>query len=132
MASVEESPMCTRYLTGLLLLASLPALAQEAESETVRQVSATQAHLQGIGPEAGPTQMKTHMMLRLMGKMMSENVKGLHLDIDPSPSATNEAGLPLQQDPSVWHLNRRAEICYDNYRLGLQRGGMVMRYELTF
>jgi hypothetical protein len=134
MASVEESPMCTRYLTGLLVLASLPVLAQEAESETVRQVSATQAHLQGIGPEAGPTQMKTHMMLRLMGKMMSENVKGLHLDIDPSPNAgtTNDAGLSLQDDPSVWHFNRRAEICYENYRLGLQRGGMVMRYELTF
>lgn len=124
--------MCTRYLTGLLLLASLPALAQEAENETVRQVSATQAHLQGVGPEAGPTQMKTHMMLRLMGKMMSENVKGLRLDLDPSPSSTNEAGLALQQDPSVWHFNRRAEICYDNYRLGLQRGGMVMRYEASF
>ncbi|MGC4059802.1 MAG: hypothetical protein QM749_02650 [Aquabacterium sp.] len=125
--------MCKRYVTGLLLLASLPALAQEAENETVRQVSTTQAHLQGTGAEAGPTQMKTSTMLRLMGKMLSENVKGLRVDLDPiSPSAGNDGSLSLQQDPSVWHFNRRAEICYDNYRLGLQRGGMVMRYELAF
>lgn len=122
--------MCTRYLTGLLLMVSLPALAQEAEPETVRQVSTTQAHLQGLGPEAGPTRVKTHTMLRLMGKMLSEQVKGLRVDLDPTPT-TNDANLPLQ-DQSALRFNRRAEICYDNYRLGLTRGGMVMRYELTF
>ena len=123
--------MCTRYLTSLMLLAALPAMAQDAEPEVVRQVSATQAHLQGVGPEAAPRAMGSQTMARLAGKLLSENIKGLRVEWDPTPTTSNEASL-APQDQSAFRLNRRAEICYDNYRLGLQRGGAVMRYELTF
>jgi hypothetical protein len=124
--------MCTRYLTGLMLLVALPVLAQEAEPETVHQLSATQAHLQGVGPQALPTAMKTHTMVRLAGKLLSENIKGLRVELDPTPASSNDVNNLSPQEQSPWRLNRRAEICYDNYRLGLQRGGAVMRYELTF
>ena len=63
-------------------------------------------------------------------KLLSENIKGLRVELDTTPTS-NEASL-APQDQSAFRLNRRAEICYDNYRLGLQRGGAVMRYELTF
>jgi len=117
-------------LTGLMLLATLPAMAQEADPEPVRQLNATQAHLQGVGPEAGPKAMGAQTMARLAGKLLSENVKGLHLEWDTTPTGKDASLTP--QDQSVFRLNRRAEICYDNYRLGLQRGGLAMRYELTF
>jgi hypothetical protein len=56
----------------------------------------------------------------------------LRVELDPTPASSNDVNNLSPQEQSPWRLNRRAEICYDNYRLGLQRGGAVMRYELTF
>lgn len=126
----------TRYFVCLALAAACPAFAGEIavpdllEPGDVRQATATQLHLRAMQPR-DETRRKPNAaaLARLMGKMLSEHVKGLDLDLvdnDPAPSAPG-----LQQQGGL-HFNRRAEIVYDNYRFGIQRKGVMMRYEMTF
>jgi len=132
----EESSMSMRVLVCLALTAALPAFAVEADfgadlaPDTVRQLNTTQAHLREMQPKvearrksAGPA------VARLLGKVLSAQVKGLNLELSSEPEPT---ALGLQDPQGAFRLNRRAEICYDNYRLGIKRNGVVMRYELTF
>lgn len=127
----------TRYLVCLALAAACPAFAGEVavpdllEPGDVRQLTTTQLHLRAMQPR-DETRRKPNAaaLARLMGKMLSEHVKGLDLDLvdnDPKPAAPG-----LQQQPGAFHLNRRAEIVYDNYRFGIQRKGVMMRYETSF
>jgi hypothetical protein len=110
------------------LAVPLFACAQEMDAEPARQLSTTQAHLQEMRPPARKTAAATPTLLRLLGKALSEQFKGVSVDLDPVP---NQAAA-LSSGPGMVHLNRRAEICFDNYRLGLRRDGVVMRYELSF
>jgi hypothetical protein len=128
--------MYTRYLVCLALSASLPAFAQQTEIVSdiepggVRQINATQAHLRDFQPKEETRRRSLGPALaRLAGKMLSAHVKGLDLQLnnDPEPAA-----LGVREQPSAIRFNRRAELVYDNYRVGIKRGGLVMRYETSF
>jgi len=105
------------------------ARAQEAEPDGVQQLSATQAHLREMSPSSSRPASAAPMLARLLGKMLSEQFKDVHLDLESDAGPVNPAMAPTQ---GALHLNRRAEICFDNYRVGLKRDGVVMRYELSF
>lgn len=126
--------MCTRYLSGLLLMMTLPAWAQDGESDPPRQLNAVQAQLQSLDrPNNGPTAASAPTVMRLVGRMLSEQVKGLSLGLGQgSSSDAGPAASAAETDASTWRFNHHAEICYDNYRVGLRRDGLVMRYELSF
>jgi hypothetical protein len=132
----EESPMSTRVLVCLALSAALPAFAQGAsfgpdlEPGGVRQFNVTQAHLQAMQPVEEPRHRSPAPALaRLVGKVLSSQVKGLDLELVEEHESN---AMGMQEAPGALRLNRRAEICFDNYRVGIKRGGVVMRYELTF
>ncbi len=105
------------------------ARAQDAEPEVVQQLSATQAHLREMSPPSGKPASATPLLARLVGKMLSEQFKDVRIELESDAGPANPAMAPTQ---GALHLNRRAEICFDNYRVGLKRDGVVMRYELTF
>lgn len=105
------------------------ARAQDAEPEVVQQVSTTQAHLREMSPPSGKPASATPLLGRLVGKMLSEQFKDVRIELEPDAGPINPAMAPTQ---GALHLNRRAEICFDNYRVGLKRDGVVMRYELSF
>lgn len=105
------------------------ARAQDAEPEVVQQLSTTQAHLREMSPSSGKPASATPLLARLVGKMLSEQFKDVRIDLESDAGPVNPAMAPTQ---GALHLNRRAEICFDNYRLGLKRDGVVMRYELAF
>jgi hypothetical protein len=127
--------MSIRVFVCLALTAACSAFAGEVEFKPelepgmVRQLNATQAHLQAMQPKEERRKPAAAAMARLVGKMLSKHVKGLDLDLsnDAAPTAPG-----LQEQPGALRLNRRAEICYENYRLAIKRGGMVMRYEMDF
>lgn len=104
--------------------------AQDDEPPVI-QVSATQAHLNNAaGGSGAPASAGGSVVARLAGKMLSQQFKDVRIELGSEaevPAAGNN--LAAQQG---WHLNRRAEICYENYRVGIKRGGMAMRYELSF
>lgn len=97
----------------------------------VLQVSATQAHLNAMsGASNAPASAGGHVVAKLVGKMLSQQFKDVKIDIGPEADKAPAANsLATQQG---WHLNRRAEICYENYRVGVRRGGVAMRYETSF
>ena len=107
------------------------AHAQEDAPEVVQQVSATQAHLREMDP-AGTSMpaAAAPLLARLVGKVLSTQLKDVHVDLVPDDGPSNANNMATTQ--GALHLNRRAEICYDNYRLGFKRDGVVMRYELSF
>lgn len=114
----------------LALSASASLWAQEAGDLPVRQISTTQAHLREIAPQnTQPAAAGTHVLVRLMGKLLSEQFKDVRLELDGTLGSMQ--GDRLAQ-PSVVHFNRRAEICFDNYRVGLKKDGVALRYELRF
>lgn len=128
--------MSKRVLVCLALTAALPVYAvdlggdSDLDAGSVRQLNATQAHLQEMQPkDQAPRRSVGPALARLVGKMVSSQVKGLNLELsnEAEPSA-----LGMQDPQGAVRLNRRAEICYENYRLGIKRGGVQMRYELTF
>jgi hypothetical protein len=132
----EENPMSTRVLVCLALSAVLPAFAQDVsfgsdlEPGGVRQFNVTQAHLRAMQPEDKPRHRSPAPALaRLVGKMLSSQIKGLNLEL---VEERESSAMGMQEAPGALRMNRRAEICYDNYRLGFKRGGVAMRYELTF
>lgn len=120
--------MVVRAMLVLALAAPLMACAQEVEDVPVRQLSTTQAHLREAQPPQRTRGVNTPTLLRLLGKVLSSQFDGVRVELDAVP----EPGQAALVDPGAVHLNRRAEICFDNYRLGLRRDGVVMRYELAF
>lgn len=121
--------MRVRYFVVLAMSsAATVACAQEADTEVVQQVSTTQAHLRESNPVSGKSSSAAPVLARLLGKMLSEQFKDVRVDLTPE-AAPASAAAPYQ---GALHLNRRAEICFENYRVGFKRDGMVMRYELTF
>lgn len=106
------------------------AHAQEDAPEVVQQVSATQAHLREMDPGTGRPASAAPLLARLVGKVLSTQLKDVHVDLVPDDGPSNANNMAPTQ--GALHLNRRAEICYDNYRLGFKRDGVVMRYELSF
>lgn len=129
--------MFTRIsLVVFALLASSGALAQEFVTQVelgaggVRQLNVTQAHLREMKPQDDtPNHTKAPVVARLVGKLISAHVKGLNLEVSSEPESGAHG---LQDAQGALRLNRRAEICYENYRLGIKRGGVQMKYELTF
>lgn len=96
----------------------------------VLQVSTTQAHLNAMsGASNKPASAGGSVVARLAGKMLSQQFKDVRVDIGSEPDAAS-SGNNLA--PQGWHFNRRAEICYENYRVGVKRGGLAMRYEMSF
>lgn len=120
-----------KQLIWMLAMTSImtAARAQEVETEVVQQVSTTQAHLREMSPPSGKPASATPLLARLVGKMLSEQFKDVRIDLSPEAGPANAAMAPT---PGALHLNRRAEICFDNYRVGFKRDGVVMRYELSF
>lgn len=120
-----------KQLIWMLAMTSVmtAARAQDVETEVVQQVSTTQAHLREMSPPSGKPASATPLLARLVGKMLSEQFKDVRIDLAPETGPTNASMAP---SPGALHLNRRAEICFDNYRVGLKRDGVVMRYELSF
>jgi hypothetical protein len=116
---------------ALAIGASAAAFGNEDTPETIRQVSTTQAHLQAMQPVVAPRKAVAPTLARLAGKLLSEQVPGLHIELDTAAQPEQSAG-PALNDRSTLHFNRRAEICFDNYRVGLQRKGLMMRYEVSF
>lgn len=118
-------------LTLMLAMTSImtAAHAQDAELEVVQQLSTTQAHLREMSPASGQPASAKPLLARLVGKMLSEQFKDVRIDLESDAGPVNPAMAPT---PGALHLNRRAEICFDNYRVGLKRDGVVMRYELSF
>lgn len=126
----------TRILVCLALTAVFPAFARDADfgadlaPGTVRQLNTTQAHLREMQPqEEARRAPAAPAVARLLGKMLSSQVKGLDLELGNEPEP---AALGVQEQQGALRFNRRAEICYDNYRVGIKRNGLVMRYEMTF
>ncbi len=124
---------------GLVLLAlftSFSACASDEEkielaAGEVRQINTTQAHLRAMNPvDDTPRKANAPLVARLVGKMLSAQVKGLNIELSNEPEPASQTAL--QNQPEAWRLNRRAEICYENYRLGFKRGGMALRYEVAF
>lgn len=135
---VQESTMFTRiHFLVVSLLACSGACAQDLLPEaelapgTVRQLNTTQAHLKEMQPNKDETPRRANapVVARLLGKMLSAHVKGLNLELS---SEQEPSALGMQDPQGAVRLNRRAEIAFDNYRFGIQRGGVVMRYEMTF
>jgi len=131
--------MSTRVLLVLAGFTTLPALAQDSalgrdlQAGEVRQVSVTQAHLMEAQPQERKSQSPAPVVARLVGKLLSEQVKGVSVELSQEPDpAVNGTEAGLQDTRHQWHFNRRAEICYENYRVSLKRGGLAMRYELSF
>lgn len=110
------------------LSASALAWAQDADDEAVRQLSITQAHLRDVKPQ-GASAAGKQVLVRLLGKMLSEQFKGVRVDLDSTLAPDQAAALT---QPGGLHFNRRAEICFENYRVGLRRDGLTLRYELSF
>lgn len=105
------------------------AHAQEDTPEVVQQISTTQAHLRAMNPGDGrPGGSVAPLMARLLGKVLSEQFKDVRIDLESDGAPSNS----MAPTPGALHLNRRAEICFDNYRLGFKRDGVVMRYERSF
>lgn len=128
--------MSTRILVVLALSAAMPVWAQqqadayrELEEGSVRQLSTTQAHLREMQPPETASRATAPVLARLLGKVLSEQIKGVTVELDATPTPAESASL---QDQSQLRLNRRAEICFDNYRVGIKRGGVMMRYDLSF
>jgi hypothetical protein len=122
---------------ALAMCASAAAFGLEDAPETVRQLSATQAHLQAyqqsVQASVAPRKANAPVLARLAGKLLSERVPGLRIELDTaSPTDASQAPSAGLEERSTWHLNRRAEICFDNYRVGVQRKGLMMRYEAAF
>ncbi len=122
---------------ALALCASALAHAEDMAPESIRQVSTTQAHLQAyqdsIRASVAPRKVSTPTLARLAGKLLSDRLPGLRIELDTaSPEDASQAPAAGLQERSTWHLNRRAEICFDNYRVGIQRKGLMMRYEVGF
>jgi hypothetical protein len=112
------------------LIAVLPwGLVHAQEDEPpVLQVSTTQAHLDAMsGVTNRPTSAGGSVAARLAGKLLSQQFKDVRVDLGPD---TDTSRNNLNQQG--WHFNRRAEICYENYRVGVKRGGLAMRYEMSF
>lgn len=128
--SKQETHM-RKQLVWMLAMTSImtAARAQDVATEVVQQVSATQAHLREMSPPSGKPASATPLLARLVGKMLSEQFKDVRVDLEPDMGPTNATMAPI---PGALHLNRRAEICFDNYRVGFKREGVVMRYELSF
>ncbi|TAK99315.1 MAG: hypothetical protein EPO09_01350 [Aquabacterium sp.] len=123
--------MRVRLISVLSILMSMmvTARAQDAETEVVQQVSAVQAHLRASEPQSDRHASAVPTLARLVGKLLSEQLKDVRIEWEPVAGQTQSPGM---QQQGVLHLNRRAEICYDNYRIGFKRDGVAMRYELTF
>lgn len=112
------------------LIAWAPVWAQEAVDEPVQQLSITQAHLNGMRPPASAAKPAgTQVLVRLLGKVLSHQFKDVRIDLDSTPAPDQVTAL---SEPGALHFNRRAEICFDNYRVGFRRDGMTLRYELSF
>ena len=127
--------MSTRVLVCLALAAAVPAFASEVGviddvlTGEARQLSPTQAHLEAMKPKEEPRRLPGATMARLVGKMLSPHVKGLDLELsDDRDDATPSA----KTTPGALHFSRRAELVYDNYRLGVKRKGVFVRYEVNF
>lgn len=115
-------------IVNLIVLA--PACAQESSDGPIQQLSTTQAHLNGMRPPGQPpTPAGTRVLVRLLGKVLSEQFKDVRVELDSTPAPDQATAL---SEPGALHFNRRAEICFDNYRVGLRRDGLSVRYELTF
>ncbi len=123
--------MRVRLISVLSILMSMmmTARAQDAETEVVQQVSTVQAHLKISEVPSDRRASAVPTLARLAGKLLSEQFKDVRIEWEPVAGQTPSAGM---QQQGALHLNRRAEICYDNYRVGFKRDGVTMRYELTF
>lgn len=124
--------MRVRLISVLSILMSMmmTARAQDAETEVVQQVSTVQAHQRAAAePSQSRQASAVPTLTRLVGKLLSEQLKDVRIEWEPVAGQTPSAGM---QQQGALHLNRRAEICYDNYRVGFKRDGVTMRYELTF
>lgn len=123
--------MRVRLILVLSILMSMMATAraEDADTEVVQQVSTVQAHLKAMEPPSSPRAAAVPTLARLVGKLLSEQLKDLRVEWEPD---SGQVQGPAMQQQGALRLNRRAEICYDNYRLGFKRDGVTMRYELTF
>lgn len=123
--------MRVRLILVLSILTSMmvSARAEDADTEVVHQLSTVQAHLKASEPPAEHRASAVPTLARLVGKLLSEQLKDVHIEWEPV--ANPNQGASMQQQGAL-HFNRRAEICFDNYRVGFKRDGVVMRYELTF
>lgn len=123
--------MRVRLISVLSILMSMmmTARAEDAETEVVQQVSTLQAHQRAAEPSPSRQASAVPTLARLVGKLLSEQLKDVRIEWEPVAGQTPSAGM---QQQGALHLNRRAEICYDNYRVGFKRDGVTMRYELTF
>lgn len=123
--------MRVRLISVLSILMSMmmTARAQDADTEVVQQVSTVQAHQRANESSPGKQASTVPTLARLVGKLLSEQLKDVRIEWEPVAGQTPSAGM---QQQGALHLNRRAEICFDNYRVGFRRDGVTMRYELTF
>jgi hypothetical protein len=93
-----------------------------------QQLSTVQSHLKAMEPTPSKPASAVPALARLVGKMLAAQLKDVRVELEPETPSAN--GPTLNQ--GALHLNRRAEICLDNYRLGFKRDGMVLRYERAF
>ncbi len=132
---VSKSAACVAG--AVALCAGSAALASDEAAQTVRQLSTTQAHLlayqQSVRPSVAPRSASAPVLARLAGKLISAQVPGLRIELETaSPTDASQSPTTALSERSTWHLNRRAEICFDNYRVGVQRKGLMLRYETGF
>lgn len=117
------------FVLSIMMSMMVTARAQDADTEVVQQVSTVQAHQRATEPTPGKQASAVPTLARLVGKLLSEQLKGVRVEWEPVGGQSSSASM---QQQGALHLNRRAEICFDNYRVGFKRDGVTMRYELTF